>query len=84
MASSQLGLANAERPFSRPGDRTHEAVRYWRSTSSYRLRIALALKGIEAEQAFVHLVRGEQHAEAYRALNPQAGYQRSFSKTERR
>lgn len=44
---------------------------YWRSTSSYRLRIALALKGVAAEQAFVHLVRGEQKAEAYRALNPQ-------------
>src|SRR6478736_7205789 len=44
---------------------------YWRSTSSYRLRIALALKGIDAEQAFVHLVRGEQKTEAYRALNPQ-------------
>lgn len=44
---------------------------YWRSTSSYRLRIALALKGIAAEQAFVHLVRGEQKTEAYRALNPQ-------------
>lgn len=44
---------------------------YWRSTSSYRVRIALALKGLEAEQAFVHLVRGEQKSEAYRALNPQ-------------
>ena len=44
---------------------------YWRSTSSYRLRIVLALKGIEAEQAFVHLIRGEQKSEAYRALNPQ-------------
>ena len=46
---------------------------YWRSTSSYRVRIALALKGLEVEQAFIHLVRngGEQHAEAYRALNPQ-------------
>ncbi len=47
---------------------------YWRSTSSYRLRIALALKGLSPERAFVHLVRsgGEQHAAAYRALNPQA------------
>lgn len=46
---------------------------YWRSTSSYRVRIALALKGLEAEQAFVHLVRngGEQHGAAYRAINPQ-------------
>jgi glutathione S-transferase len=30
---------------------------YWRSTSSYRVRIALALKGIEAEPVFVHLAR---------------------------
>jgi maleylacetoacetate isomerase/maleylpyruvate isomerase len=46
---------------------------YWRSTSSFRVRIALALKGIEAEQVFVHLVRdgGEQNAAAYRAVNPQ-------------
>ena len=46
---------------------------YWRSTSSYRVRIALALKGIEAEQTFVHLVRngGEQNAAEYRAINPQ-------------
>lgn len=44
---------------------------YWRSTSAYRVRIALALKGLEAKQAFVHLVRGEQKNEPYRALNPQ-------------
>lgn len=46
---------------------------YWRSTSSYRVRIALALKGLQADQAFVHLVRngGEQHGPAYRRLNPQ-------------
>ncbi|WP_114944123.1 maleylacetoacetate isomerase [Microvirga calopogonii] len=46
---------------------------YWRSTSSYRVRIALALKNIEAEQASVHLVRngGEQNGPAYRAINPQ-------------
>jgi maleylacetoacetate isomerase len=45
---------------------------YWRSTSSYRLRIALALKGIAPERAFVHLVRGEHKTPAYRAINPQA------------
>ena len=46
---------------------------YWRSTSSYRVRIALALKKLEAEQAYVHLVRngGEQNAPSYRAINPQ-------------
>lgn len=46
---------------------------YWRSSAAYRVRIALALKGIAVEQVPVHLVRngGEQHAPAYRALNPQ-------------
>ena len=46
---------------------------YWRSNSSYRLRIALALKGLAPEQVPVHLVRdgGEQLKPAYRAINPQ-------------
>jgi maleylacetoacetate isomerase len=46
---------------------------YWRSTSSYRLRIALALKGLAPEQVAIHLVRdgGEQLKPAYRAINPQ-------------
>lgn len=47
---------------------------YWRSTAAYRVRIALNLKGLDYEQVPVHLVRdgGEQHAEAYRRLNPQS------------
>jgi maleylacetoacetate isomerase len=46
---------------------------YWRSTSSYRLRIALALKGLAPEQVAIHLVRdgGEQLKPAYRSINPQ-------------
>ncbi len=46
---------------------------YWRSSASYRVRIALNLKGLEYAQKPVHLVRGggEQHASAYRELNPQ-------------
>ncbi|MBT8136863.1 MAG: maleylacetoacetate isomerase [Gammaproteobacteria bacterium] len=43
---------------------------YWRSSSSYRVRIALNLKGLEYEQVPVHLARGEQHG-VYRQLNPQ-------------
>lgn len=45
---------------------------YWRSSAAYRVRIALNLKGISAEQLSVHLVRdgGEQHKAAYIALNP--------------
>ncbi|GJD65478.1 maleylacetoacetate isomerase [Methylobacterium frigidaeris] len=46
---------------------------YWRSTSSYRLRLALALKGVVPDQVPVHLVRdgGEHRGEAYRRINPQ-------------
>lgn len=47
---------------------------YWRSSASWRVRIALHLKGLPFTHEPVHLVRdgGEQHSEAYRALNPMA------------
>lgn len=44
---------------------------YSRSSAAFRVRIALNLKGLEWEPAFVHLGRGEQNGPAYRALNPQ-------------
>src|SRR5213079_1146242 len=46
---------------------------YFRSSAAFRVRIALNLKGITAEQKSVHLLRGggEQHGADYRALNPQ-------------
>ena len=43
---------------------------YFRSSASYRVRIALALKGLDAELRPIHLVRNEQSAEAYAALAP--------------
>lgn len=45
---------------------------YWRSSCSYRVRIVLELKGLTFDYHAVHLVRdgGEQHKEAYRAVNP--------------
>jgi maleylacetoacetate isomerase len=45
---------------------------YFRSSASYRVRIALALKGLPYESVPVHLVRGggEQHSAAFAALNP--------------
>src|SRR4029453_17847843 len=47
---------------------------YFRSSASYRVRIALNLKGIDWERAPVHLLKdGGQHLlPAYRAINPQA------------
>lgn len=46
---------------------------YWRSSSSYRVRIALNLKLVEYETVPVHLLRdgGEQRKAEYHALNPQ-------------
>lgn len=44
---------------------------YFRSSASYRARIALNLKGLEAEHRFISLPKGEQFAADYVALNPQ-------------
>ena len=44
---------------------------YFRSTASYRVRIALNLKGIPHEDAFRQLRSGDQRAPDYLAINPQ-------------
>jgi len=44
---------------------------YWRSSAAYRVRIALALKGVAYESVEVNLVAGEQRDAAFRARNPQ-------------
>jgi hypothetical protein len=44
---------------------------YYRSQASFRVRIALNLKGIAREDSFLHLEKGDQFADAYRAINPQ-------------
>jgi maleylpyruvate isomerase len=45
---------------------------YWRSSCSWRVRIALNLKGLAYTYEAVHLLKdgGQQNTEAYRALNP--------------
>jgi len=45
---------------------------FWRSLSTYRVRTALALKGIDAEQVSINLLQGRQYSEEYRAINPQS------------
>ena len=47
---------------------------FFRSSASYRVRIALNLKGLKYEQAPIHLRRGggEHLSAAYKAINPQA------------
>jgi maleylacetoacetate isomerase len=44
---------------------------YFRSSASYRVRIALNLKGIPYEPRFVHLQRGEQRLPGHLSLNAQ-------------
>ena len=44
---------------------------YFRSSASYRVRIALNLKGLSADHLSHHLRRGEQRDPAYLAINPQ-------------
>ena len=44
---------------------------YYRSQASFRVRIALNLKGITREDSFLHLEKGDQFASEYRAINPQ-------------
>ncbi len=47
---------------------------YWRSSASYRVRIALELKGLDYDYLPVHLLQdgGVQYSAAYRDINPQS------------
>jgi maleylacetoacetate isomerase len=44
---------------------------YYRSQASFRVRIALNLKGLAHDDTFLHLEKGDQFAADYMALNPQ-------------
>jgi maleylacetoacetate isomerase len=44
---------------------------YYRSQASFRVRIAMNLKGLVHEDTYLHLEKGDQFDPAYRALNPQ-------------
>lgn len=44
---------------------------FCRSSAAYRVRIALNMKGLAYQPAFVHLRRNEQSTDAHRRLNPQ-------------
>jgi maleylacetoacetate isomerase/maleylpyruvate isomerase len=45
---------------------------FWRSLATYRVRVALALKRVEAEQQYINLLQGMQHGDDYKAVNPQS------------
>lgn len=49
---------------------TATLYQYWRSSASWRVRWALAHKGIDFETVVVNILEGEQLTEAHRARNP--------------
>jgi glutathione S-transferase len=51
-------------------DQTLRLHSYWRSSSSWRVRIGLGLKGLPFELRAVNLLEGEQDRPAHRALSP--------------
>ncbi len=46
---------------------------YFRSSTSYRVRIALNLKGLDYQIVPVNIFKGEHHNDDYRAINPMMG-----------
>jgi maleylacetoacetate isomerase len=45
---------------------------FWRSLATYRVRVALALKGLKVEELSINLLQGKQHDDNYKAVNPQS------------
>jgi maleylacetoacetate isomerase len=45
---------------------------FWRSLATYRIRVALAFKGVDAPETSVNILQGAQHRDEYKAINPQS------------
>jgi maleylacetoacetate isomerase/maleylpyruvate isomerase len=45
---------------------------FWRSLATYRVKVALALKGLQVEEVSIDLLKGKQHEQDYLKVNPQA------------
>jgi maleylacetoacetate isomerase len=66
-----LRMADANITNARPAKDRVVLHDYWRSSASYRVRIALALKGIRYDRETVDLVAGQHREPSHLALNPQ-------------
>ena len=49
---------------------TFELFAFWRTSATYRVRVALNLKGLAARERIVNLDAGEQRSEAFLKINP--------------
>lgn len=45
---------------------------FWRSLATYRVRVALGLKGVAAPEVSIDILKGKQFTDEYKALNPQS------------
>lgn len=52
---------------------TFELYAFWRTAATYRVRVALRLKGLQAREVNIDLDAGEQRSPSYLKLNPMAG-----------
>ena len=50
-----------------------ELFSYWRTSATYRVRVAFNLKGVKPRETNVDIDAGEQHGEAFRRVNPLGG-----------
>ncbi len=51
-------------------DPRFELFAYWRTSATYRVRVALNLKGLAASERIVNLDAGEQRSDAFLRINP--------------
>ena len=47
-----------------------ELFAFWRTSATYRVRVALNIKGLTAHERIVNIDAGEQHSEDFRKINP--------------
>ncbi len=53
-----------------PTEAPFELFAFWRTSATYRVRVALNLKGISAHERIVNIDAGEQRSEAFLKINP--------------
>jgi maleylacetoacetate isomerase/maleylpyruvate isomerase len=47
-----------------------ELFAYWRTSATYRVRVAMNLKGLTPDERYINLDTGEQRSEAFLKINP--------------
>ena len=50
-----------------------ELFSFWRTSATYRVRVAFNLKGIQPQESTINLDAGEQRGEAFLKINPMGG-----------